>query len=322
MKIITMGSLLVLLAMIASMNTVSLSTPAAFADHPIVEIEMPLGAGLPSCEESNTCYVPHEATTDKGGEVKWTNNDETIHTVTSGKAGDDHGGHDFDVIVEPGQTFQHKFEKAGSFPYHCKIHKWMEGTITVEGEVEGGEGGHGDHGDHGDHGEGPKVPEVKYPESIDEITTDITTGEAVKGEPLSIDIKIVDKNGENAKHANINVIVKHHGQEIADKDKHAHAGYTAITTKPLTMEVSNKMPIEIEVELLGFGASDIVGPSGPLAGKTIPESAVMDSIPDTDAPQIPSWIKQSAKLWAEDVISDQDYINALQFLISKGIIKV
>ena len=37
---------------------------------------------------------------------------------------------------------------------------------------------------------------------------------------------------------------------------------------------------------------------------------------------IPSWVKDIAGLWANDQISDQEYINALQYLISQGIIKL
>ena len=37
---------------------------------------------------------------------------------------------------------------------------------------------------------------------------------------------------------------------------------------------------------------------------------------------IPDWIKQSAELWVDGMISDQEYITVLEYLISKGIIKV
>ena len=38
--------------------------------------------------------------------------------------------------------------------------------------------------------------------------------------------------------------------------------------------------------------------------------------------QIPKWIRDNAKWWAEGQISDQDYINGLQYLIQQGILKV
>jgi len=37
---------------------------------------------------------------------------------------------------------------------------------------------------------------------------------------------------------------------------------------------------------------------------------------------IPQWIKDNAKWWSEGLISDQDYINGLQYLIQQGILKV
>ncbi len=38
--------------------------------------------------------------------------------------------------------------------------------------------------------------------------------------------------------------------------------------------------------------------------------------------EIPNWIRDNAKWWAEGLITDQDYINGLQYLISKGILKI
>ena len=38
--------------------------------------------------------------------------------------------------------------------------------------------------------------------------------------------------------------------------------------------------------------------------------------------EIPQWIRENAKWWAEGLITDQDYINGLQYLISQGILKV
>ena len=43
---------------------------------------------------------------------------------------------------------------------------------------------------------------------------------------------------------------------------------------------------------------------------------------DTGALEIPKWIRDNAKWWSEGLITDQDYINGLQFLIKEGILKV
>ncbi len=43
---------------------------------------------------------------------------------------------------------------------------------------------------------------------------------------------------------------------------------------------------------------------------------------ETSTYQIPEWIKNNAKWWAEGLITDDDYIKGLQYLIEKGILKV
>ncbi len=43
---------------------------------------------------------------------------------------------------------------------------------------------------------------------------------------------------------------------------------------------------------------------------------------ETSEYQIPEWIKNNAKWWAEGQITDDDYIKGLQYLIDKGILKV
>jgi hypothetical protein len=37
---------------------------------------------------------------------------------------------------------------------------------------------------------------------------------------------------------------------------------------------------------------------------------------------IPQWIRDNAKWWSEGLITDEDYINGLQYLIKQGILKI
>ena len=59
----------------------------------------------------------------------------------------------------------------------------------------------------------------------------------------------------------------------------------------------------------------------------LPSSSVTplpsSTITDTTTPDytIPDWIKKNARYWADGLITDQEYIAALQYLISQGIIK-
>ena len=54
-------------------------------------------------------------------------------------------------------------------------------------------------------------------------------------------------------------------------------------------------------------------------GETIWEYS---GIVETSEYEIPNWIRDNAKWWSEGLITDQDYINGLQYLISQGILKV
>ena len=52
-------------------------------------------------------------------------------------------------------------------------------------------------------------------------------------------------------------------------------------------------------------------------------------IPDTSKSQyestasgVPTWVKNNASWWANDVITDSDFISAIQYLISQGIIQI
>jgi plastocyanin len=60
-----------------------------------------------------------------GTTVTWGNNDYTQHTTTS-----DTGA--WNVSLNSGDTTSVKFDKAGTYTYHCTIHSFMKGTIIVQ----------------------------------------------------------------------------------------------------------------------------------------------------------------------------------------------
>lgn len=91
-------------------------------------------SSVPGSKEADRYYVPHMVTVDVGGEVVWTNDDVTAHTVTSGVLTD--GGPDgmFDSgLFAPRTKFSHIFEKAGEYPYFDRVHPWMQGVVKVKG---------------------------------------------------------------------------------------------------------------------------------------------------------------------------------------------
>lgn len=82
------------------------------------------GSGV--VEISDFRFEPAEATVAVGTTVRWENHDDATHSVVD-RALDAESG-----ALARGDTFERTYDEAGTFPYLCGIHNFMEGTITVE----------------------------------------------------------------------------------------------------------------------------------------------------------------------------------------------
>jgi plastocyanin len=71
-------------------------------------------------------FDPASITIPKGAQVVWTNASDAPHTVTS----NDNTFKTPSNLMEH-QTFMMVFNTTGTFAYHCTIHPYMKGTITV-----------------------------------------------------------------------------------------------------------------------------------------------------------------------------------------------
>ncbi|VVB76261.1 Halocyanin [uncultured archaeon] len=76
---------------------------------------------------SNFAFNPAEVTINKGDTVSWLNSDSSQHTVTSDTAGLFDSG-----FLAKGASFQHTFNEAGTYTYHCSVHPSMSGKIIVQ----------------------------------------------------------------------------------------------------------------------------------------------------------------------------------------------
>lgn len=77
-------------------------------------------------------YVPDPLNVATGTPVTWTNDDSTLHTVTSGSPEGGTSGTEFDSsYLAAGKTFQHTFSSAGTFDYYCTLHPFMVGKVIV-----------------------------------------------------------------------------------------------------------------------------------------------------------------------------------------------
>jgi nitrite reductase (NO-forming) len=121
---ITISGILVLLPQImyVHQNLVYAQTTASVS---IVQ-----GSSSPSISKA---YDPSPLTVKTGTSVTWTNNDSSIHTVTSGLPEKGNVGTLFDSsLISPGNTFVHVFDKQGTFDYSCTLHPFMHGQVIVK----------------------------------------------------------------------------------------------------------------------------------------------------------------------------------------------
>lgn len=88
-------------------------------------------------------FAPKSLSVDVGSTVVWTNADDILHTVTSGRGQkqgvpgvtedkDARPDGTFDQEVELDDAFEFTFDEAGTYRYYCAIHPGMTGSIVVE----------------------------------------------------------------------------------------------------------------------------------------------------------------------------------------------
>ena len=83
-------------------------------------------------DEVKQPYIPGSVIIQSGDKVKWINSDEETHTVTSGLEGSADSGKQFDSgLLSANQTFDHTFDKPGTYNYYCSVHPIMTGLVNV-----------------------------------------------------------------------------------------------------------------------------------------------------------------------------------------------
>jgi plastocyanin len=69
-------------------------------------------------------FKPGTVKVDRGSRVAFVNSSSAAHTAT---------GAGFDTKrIAPGKSAAVRFNKSGTFAYHCKIHSFMKGKVVVE----------------------------------------------------------------------------------------------------------------------------------------------------------------------------------------------
>jgi plastocyanin len=113
---------------LSSLNNTILSTGK------LTTIKVPSEKVLIGDEESTQPFNPSQKNITAGNTIMWINSDIEVHTVTSGSPDNkisntkvfDSGN------LNPKQTFEHTFNKAGYYKYFCKLHPSMVGVVEVK----------------------------------------------------------------------------------------------------------------------------------------------------------------------------------------------
>ena len=201
------------------------STDAAYQKFTIT---IPQGTGIPGCQETNECFIPYVVTIDVGTTVTWSNDDIAAHTVTSGNKDDGPDGVFGSSLFRAGDTFEHTFDVAGEYPYFCMVRPWMAGVVIVEGAM-----------------------------AEEESLVKIETGVGNAGEPLEITVTIGESDGTTQDvHANFNIIATQGDEVVLDETVHSMSGMEMLTTSALPLDASDEMPVNVNVEFLGFGTNE------------------------------------------------------------------
>lgn len=84
------------------------------------------------CDNTESCYDPSRIFIKVGDTITWTNNDDALHTVTSGSLIDGYDKNFDSGLLKLGDSFSHTFnENNASYSYYCTIHPWMIGYVVV-----------------------------------------------------------------------------------------------------------------------------------------------------------------------------------------------
>ena len=109
---------------------VGVAAVSAFGATPVAQIAAPVAVSIvepPLKPPPTWTYEPKVVTVNVGTKVTWTNNGAVVHTVTADDGKTFESGN-----MAAKATFSFTPSTPGTFPYHCKQHPWMKGTLIVQ----------------------------------------------------------------------------------------------------------------------------------------------------------------------------------------------
>jgi plastocyanin len=111
------------LAAAAARGGVRDTTPARVAPPPAAR--RPAPAPTATGRMRQFTFSPGRMTITAGTTITWTNTDPVPHTITADDGSWNSG------VIEPGKTWRRRFDRPGTFSFHCTPHPFMKGVIVV-----------------------------------------------------------------------------------------------------------------------------------------------------------------------------------------------
>ena len=249
------------------------------------EVKILEGSSIEGCEKTNSCLSPSELTILKGDIVNWIREEETTHFIRS---------YTDSQLNWATLDYTHTFNRAGIFHYTISEMPWVEGMLNV-----------------------------KYTQNQNNIPNSINFVSVKK-----IDDSLhLEYEGHVDTEGGMMMVFTETGQRIGnfgvapDKD-----GYFST----VWIDRDDKYHVWVDgtyrVEFWsvdgdnGNKKSDIIEASFSLNSQT---ESISETIPQViEESKLPEWVRNIFIWYANNQISEDDLIGALQFLIQEGIIEV
>ncbi|CUR51754.1 exported protein of unknown function [Nitrosotalea devaniterrae] len=237
---------------------------------------------------NSTSFWPPELHARQNETIQWINNDTTTHTVTSGVL--DHPtyvGKIFDSgIINPGKSYSLKISEQmwSGYYYFCKIHPWMTGKIDV----------------------GPAYLGISPDFNIE-------TDRKYYAEGDSIRISGIVNNTYQITPVIIQIFDNKRNLVYLDKTNTLsdHSFFYELKASSSVFKTSGDYKIK---SLYGFPST--------VTDVNISFNGSQNSGITSNIDHIPHWMKNNVKIWKDNEINDNEFVNGIQFSIEKGYMSI
>lgn len=218
-------------------------------------VTIPLGAGSGGsngqCVVTNSCFNPRILNILPGDTISWKNNDNVIHTVTSGHLTDVQPGTLFDNSISSGNMASFTFHDSGTVDYFCKIHPWLTGEVIVGTSINTG-GVHLNNMGISSVGKQPLMTMMAGTVSDASTQVTVTAPPPTSGSAITIILNFKDARGNLVQNQNYDMSATQDGNYVLSvSNGHTNAG----NDMQVTSKLKSSDPLDIKITLNGVGLS-------------------------------------------------------------------